>query len=100
MPSINYRRLSNEPDDEPPENIGVSVIAVPEEEPPTTLFRDTDNEPTRCFSEYNDCFKSTALTIYVKLCIVLVIVVHLALGGLVLGYWYPHSHHGNNSEGN
>ena len=100
MPSINYRRLWNEPDDEPAENIGVSVIAVPEDEPPSTPFRDTDSEPTQCFSKYNDCFKSTALAIYVKLCIVLVIVLHLALGALGLSYWYSHSHHGNLSEGN
>lgn len=97
MPSINYKRFRNEPDDE--ENIGISVIEVPEHrvEPPSTFTTETDIEE-RSFHKYSDCFKSTALTIYVKMCILLVVIVHLVLAMLGLRLWYTHKHNGSLSQ--
>lgn len=99
MPSINYERFTNEPDDESTFNVGVSVIDVPNQtvKAPPSLLRQRTSQ-TSAFDKYTDCFKSTALSIYVKLCVFLVIVVHLALAAFGLIFWSSHSKKGSLSQ--
>lgn len=98
MPFINYEQFTNEPNDE---NVGISVITIPDQavDPPASLIVETNNNRAVNFDKYRDCFKSTAFPkMCAKLCIILVIVVHLALAAFVLIFWNTHSHNGSFSK--
>lgn len=101
MSSINYEQFTNEPDEESTSrNIEISVIDVPDYTDPALASPSfashiTEQNENRAsgFDKYTDCFKSTALMIYVKCCGILVIVVHLALIAFYLSFWSNnHSH--------
>lgn len=96
-PNINYKRFTNEIDDEALENIGVSVIRVPEliVEAPRFFIGETNHHRT---SPFSNLLKSTTLPISVKLCIFMVTIVHLALAVFVLIFWGIHSYYGSLSQ--
>lgn len=95
-PNINYKRFLNEIDDETLENIGVSVIRVPElvVEAPRFFIGETNHQTSR----FANVLKTSSLPISVKLCIFMVTVVHLVLALFVLIFWGIHSYYGNLSQ--